>query len=79
MPVTCTISALRAWAAAGVELRTGIAFGLGYVDASPAVSPALLGTRQTNSITPYNEPSREAALWPPTVSAGGSSSGAAFF
>jgi hypothetical protein len=70
-----TLSASRAWAVAGVELRTGVTFG-GFLDI-PATSTALaLGpAQQIGSVATYLEPPFNASA----PAAAGGSSGATFF
>jgi hypothetical protein len=69
------LSASRAWAVAGVELRTGLAFG-GFL-AIPATSTALAlsSAQQVGSLASYLEPPFNASAPAATVG----SSGATFF
>jgi hypothetical protein len=70
-----TLSTSRAWAVAGVELRTSVAFG-GFLDIPATTAALALGSaKQIGSVANYLEPPFNAAA--PAAPTG--SSGATFF
>jgi hypothetical protein len=70
-----TLSASRAWAVAGVELRTGVTFG-GFLDIPATTAALALGSaKQIGSVATYLEPPFNASA----PAAAGGSSGATFF
>ena len=75
LPVLGSLSASRAWAVAGVELRTGAAFG-GCLDYPAGSATALTRLTQVGYIVTFNEPPFNASA--PVATTGGGS-GAAFF